>query len=265
MKLAAASSLENTAGKVPPRLVPDSARSRITTTTWRRPLRFSARRRSLRSAFRFDVATDVTAVDLDIPPDAAEPQAFNLGRHRFADLVGQHERGFVLNIEVARQRERRLALDLVAEDHDRRQVVADLQLVEGEQGAGRRAEVAPAGRAAEPRRSIGPRAGPARRATAVRADRRPLGLRPADRTEHRPGLRLFHPQDLLQADGPRRGGQEKVLRHGQSPGSAIPRVYSDRAAAKALCSLYVLICQRLIRKPRPWGMILRIPSCSGGG
>ena len=78
-------------------------------------------------------------------------------------------------------------------------------------------------------------------------------------------LILLHPQDLLQADGPRGGGQEKVLGHGRAPGSAIPRVYSDRAAAEAFCSLYVLICQQLIRKPRPWGMILRIPSCSGGG
>ena len=57
MKLTAASSLANTAGKVPPRLVPDSARSRITTTTWRQPLRFSARRRSLRLAFRFSGRT----------------------------------------------------------------------------------------------------------------------------------------------------------------------------------------------------------------
>src|SRR3954471_4835302 len=48
----AASSLTNTAGSVPPRLVPASARSRITTTTWRLPLLFSARRRSLRSSFR---------------------------------------------------------------------------------------------------------------------------------------------------------------------------------------------------------------------
>ena len=203
-----------------------------------------------------DVAADVTAVDLDVPPGAAEPKVLNLGGHRFADLVGQHEGGLVLDIKIARQRERRLTLDLVTEDHDRRQVVADLQLVESEQGARRRAEVAPAGRAAEPRRPIGPRTGPARRAAAVRAHRRPIGLRPADRTEHRPGLIFLHPQDLLQADGPRGGGQEKVLRHGRSPGPVIPRVYSDHAAAEASCSLYVLICQRLIRKPRPWGMIL---------
>src|SRR5687768_9262004 len=67
-------------------------------------------------------------------------------------------------------------------------IVADLQLVEGEQGTRRRAEVAPAGRAAEPRRPIGPRAGPASRAATVRAHRRPLALRPADHAEQRPGL-----------------------------------------------------------------------------
>jgi hypothetical protein len=112
-----------------------------------------------------------------MPPGAAQPQVLDLGRHRFADLVGQHEGGFVLNVEIARQRERRLAFYLVAEDHDRRQVVADLQLVESEQGARGRAEVAPAGRAAEPRRPIGPRAGPARRTSALGADRRPSGQR----------------------------------------------------------------------------------------
>ena len=170
-----------------------------------------------------DVAADVTAVDLDMPPGAAQPQVLDLRGHRFADLVGQDEGGLVLDVEIARQRQGRLALDLVAEDHDRRQIVADLQLVEGEQGARGRAEVAPAGRAAEPRRPIGSRAGPARRAAALRADRCPVALRPADRTEQRPGLRLLHPQDLLQADGPRGGGQEKVLRHGRSPGPVIPQ------------------------------------------
>jgi hypothetical protein len=157
------------------------------------------------------VAADVAAVDLDVPAGAAEPQLLDLRGHRFADLVGQHEGGLVLDVEIARQRQGRLALDLVTEDHDRRQVVADLQLVKGEQGARGRAEVAPAGRAAEARRSIGSWAGPARRAAALWAHRRPIGLRPADRAEQRPGLRLLHPQDLLQADGPRRSGQEKVL------------------------------------------------------
>src|SRR3954447_20937247 len=127
-----------------------------------------------------DVAADVTAVDLDMSPGAAEPQVLDLRGHRFADLVSEHEGGLVLDVEVTRQRERRLALDLVAEDYDRRQVIADLQLVKGEQGARRRAEVAPAGRAAEARRSVGSRAGPAGRAAAMQAHWSPIGLRPAD-------------------------------------------------------------------------------------
>src|SRR4051794_12139691 len=97
-----------------------------------------------------------------------------------ATFTSHHEGGLVLDVEIARQRQGRLALDLVAEDHDRRQVVADLQLVKGEQDARRWAEVAPAGRAAEPRRSVGSRAGPARWAAALRAHWNPIGLRPAD-------------------------------------------------------------------------------------
>ena len=76
-----------------------------------------------------------------VPSGAAEPQVLDLRSHRFADLVGEHEGGLVLDIKITRQRERRLTFYLVAEDHDRRQVVADLQLVEGEQGA-RRGSVA---------------------------------------------------------------------------------------------------------------------------
>src|SRR3954453_24229949 len=106
------------------------------------------------------------------------------------------------------------------------------RLTEGEQGAGRRAGGALAGRAAEPWRSVGPQAAPARRTAAVRADRRPLGLGPADRIEHRPGLILLHPQDLLQADGPSGGGQEKMLCHGRSPDPVISEVYSDRTATE---------------------------------
>jgi hypothetical protein len=123
------------------------------------------------------VSADVTAVDLDVPPGAAQPQVLDFRGHRLADLVRQDEGGLVLDVEITRQRQGRLALDLVAEDHDRRQIVADLQLVKGEQGARRWAEVAPTGRAAEPRRSVGSRAGPAGRAAAPRAHRRPSGQR----------------------------------------------------------------------------------------
>src|SRR4051794_9897254 len=50
-----------------------------------------------------DVTADVTAVDLDMPPDTPEPQALDLRGHRFADLMGQHEGGLVLDVEIARR------------------------------------------------------------------------------------------------------------------------------------------------------------------
>ena len=80
------------------------------------------------------MSANVTAVDLDMPPGAAQPQLLDLRGHRFPDLVRQDKGGLVLDVEIARQRERRLALDLVAEDHDGRQIITDLQLVKGEQG-----------------------------------------------------------------------------------------------------------------------------------
>ena len=50
-----------------------------------------------------DVAANVTAVDLDMPPDTPEQQALDLRGHRLADLVGQHEGGLVLDVEIARR------------------------------------------------------------------------------------------------------------------------------------------------------------------
>jgi hypothetical protein len=49
------------------------------------------------------VAADVTAVDLDVPPGAAQPQAFDLRGHCFADFVGQHKGRLVLDVEIARR------------------------------------------------------------------------------------------------------------------------------------------------------------------
>ncbi len=49
------------------------------------------------------MSADVTAVDLDVPPGAAQPQVLDFRGHRLADLVGQHESGFVLDVEIARR------------------------------------------------------------------------------------------------------------------------------------------------------------------
>ena len=54
------------------------------------------------------------------------------------DILCASKGCFVLNIEVARQRQDRLALDLVAEDHDRRQIVADPRLMDPGDGSAER-------------------------------------------------------------------------------------------------------------------------------
>jgi hypothetical protein len=47
------------------------------------------------------VTADITAVDLDMPPDTPEPQALDLRGHCLADLVGQHDGGLVLDVEIS--------------------------------------------------------------------------------------------------------------------------------------------------------------------
>ena len=90
--------------------------------------------------------------------EARGRQLGGAGRHVEVDgcYVGGHVRP---ENRKADRKDRRLAEN----QSGKRQVVADLELVEGEQGARGRAEVAPARRAAEPWRSVGPRAAPAGR------------------------------------------------------------------------------------------------------
>ena len=91
---------------------------------------------------RLDVAAKEATVDFRNLAFATDDAALQLLGHRFADLVRQDERGFVRRPEIARQRQHRLALDLVAEDRDRHEVAPQGQLVEGEQRARRDREIA---------------------------------------------------------------------------------------------------------------------------
>ena len=47
----------------------------------------------------------------------------------------QHEGALVGHVQIAGERQRRLALDLIAEDRDGREIAAQRQLVAGEQRA----------------------------------------------------------------------------------------------------------------------------------
>src|SRR5271157_594759 len=113
------------------------------------------------TVLRPDVTAEIGAIDLSVAASAADAHAFHLRSHRLADLVCQHEGCLVLDAKIARQRQGALAFDFVAEDGDGSEIVADRQLVVGEQGAAGWREVLTAGFAAEPGRSAGPAAFPA--------------------------------------------------------------------------------------------------------
>jgi hypothetical protein len=50
----------------------------------------------------------------------------------------------------------------------------------------------------------------------MRANRRAIGIRPADFAEHRLGFRIRHAEDLSEAQGLGRAGKKEVLWHGVS-------------------------------------------------
>ena len=78
------------------------------------------------------VAAKVAAVDFHRLADAAQVQAADFGRHGFTQLMGQDERRLVLAIQIAAQGQGRLALTLIAENHDGREILAERHLVESE-------------------------------------------------------------------------------------------------------------------------------------
>ena len=68
--------------------------------------------------FRPDMTTEVGAVDLGNPSFTADAQRLHAGGHGLAQLVCQHERRLVLDVELTREGEHALALHLVAEGGD---------------------------------------------------------------------------------------------------------------------------------------------------
>jgi hypothetical protein len=127
--------------------------------------------------------------------------------------VGQDECAFVGNAEIAAQGQHRLALDLVAEHGDGREVGFQGQLVGGEQCAGGDGEILPASLAAEPGSTIRAAAIVGVEAAAVRANRLAVRVRPADLAEHRFRLFVRHAEHLSEAQGLRCRGKEEVLGH----------------------------------------------------
>ena len=75
------------------------------------------------------VAAEVGAIDFGLGAVVADLAALHFLGHGFAQLVREHEGRLVGQAEIAAQRQHRLALDLVAEDRDGREIAAQRQLV----------------------------------------------------------------------------------------------------------------------------------------
>lgn len=144
----------------------------------------------------------VLAISLAIawPDMAADPRFFHLRGDRFAELVGEDKGGFVLNAEVARQGQHALAFDLVAKNSDRRQIVAQVELVVSKQRSARRGEILAARGATKTRCAVGARTEPTRLAAAFRAHRRSVRLGPTDFAEHAQSLGFGQAQRLSQTE-----------------------------------------------------------------
>ena len=139
-------------------------------------------------------------IDLDNLITAAEPHALQFRGHRLPQLMRQYEGRLVLHIKVPAQRQRGLALDLIAEDRGRGEIVAERHLVKREQRAAGDAEILPAGFAPEPKRTRWAAALVDGRAFTVRADR--LAIGPAEIAKHRLGFLVRHAKDGAQGERP---------------------------------------------------------------
>ncbi len=159
------------------------------------------------------MTTEPGTIDLGHLSLATDAQRLRAGRHGLAQLVRQHERGLVLHIQLAAEREHALAFHLVAEDDDRQHVGPQRQLAPGEQGAGGDREITPARLAAPARLALGSATVVDDHAAAVGTDRLAVGGGPAQPQEHVLDPAIGHPHDLGSAERARRRRKQKVLRH----------------------------------------------------
>jgi hypothetical protein len=81
------------------------------------------------------VAAEVGAIDFGCASFAADARPLCAGRHCLAQLMRQHKRSLILDIEVTAEGEHALAFDFVAEHRNAHQVGFQRQLMPGEQSA----------------------------------------------------------------------------------------------------------------------------------
>ena len=80
-----------------------------------------------------DVTTEIAAMNLRDFALAANVRALHFGRDGLTELVRQNEGRLVLDVKIARERQRGFAFDLVAEDRDCGEIGPQRELMEGEQ------------------------------------------------------------------------------------------------------------------------------------
>ena len=181
-----------------------------------------------RQVFRSDMAPEIGAVDFGDLSLAADRQSAQRRGHRFAQLVRQNERRFILNAQIPRQGEHALALHLVAEHHDRQEIGLQGQFTPSEQRARSHREIA-AARLASPTRIGSSTTIVAGRAAAVRTHRLAVGCWPTQARENILGALVGHPHDFADAERPRRRRQEEMLGHETLANENITRTLSARS------------------------------------
>src|SRR5689334_12132427 len=125
----------------------------------------------------------------------------------------QHERRLVLHIEFAGEGEHALALHLVTERGDGKQIGPQRQLVPSEQGARGDGEITPARLAAPPWMGRRSPARVADRAAAAWTDWSAVGVGPAQAPEHVFDPAVGHAHDLGGTERARRSRKQEMLRH----------------------------------------------------
>lgn len=148
---------------------------------------------------RANVTAEVCAVQL---------QAVELALHGFAQLVKQHESGFVLNVQIAACLKRTNALRAIHEDDHGGQQIGEGQLARSEDRPAGDAELVIAVNALE--LAAGADA-VGLGAAATRAHRLAVCLRPAHVTERAVSGILAQAENLSEAKGAGLCGEEKVL------------------------------------------------------
>lgn len=159
------------------------------------------------------IAAEIAAIDFNRLSFTADNAALHFLCHGFAQLVQQDECRLVRRAQVAAEGERALALHLVAEHGNGRQIAAQGQLVRTEQRAAGDRKILFATLAAKAERAIRAAALVSLNLTAGRADRSAIGFRPTNVPEGGFGFRISHAEDLSEAQGLCRFAEKEVLSH----------------------------------------------------